>query len=270
MLTISSTNCIKCFFKPDTKRSSDFSKGLVEVYYGFTGQPGLNYSDLENYISRDEKLRAERFLFDEDRYTYISCHGLLRAVLSEKLGKQPLEIAYTYDSNNKPGLEGNPYYFNITHDRGAFALVVSKYFYAGIDIERADRSIDFIPIIKTNFSKKESKFILKMQSDAQENFILLWTRKEALLKAIGTGIVSDLTKIEVSESENIIYKESFDNIIEGSVYNEHFIYSIKLSNYYLSITIPQQEEIKLFHINGENINSYLTRGTMRHFIPGVL
>lgn len=258
MPIIPSSRCIKCFFEPDIKRSSYFPMDEVEVYYGISNDLYSQHPDLEKYISQEESLRAKMFRFPEDRYTYISCHGLLRSILSEKLRKNPLELVFYYDKNNKPGLIGNSYYFNITNDRGAFAFVISKYFYAGIDMEKINRTIDYLPIINNYFSDKERKLILESNDRAYEKFILLWTRKEALLKALGTGIINNLTQVEVSENENIIYKESFDNQIVESVYDEHFIYSEKVLEYYLSIAIPQKADIKLNQINEENIISYLS------------
>lgn len=257
-MIIPSSRCIKCFFEPGISSSSYFPMDEVEVYYGISNDLHSQYTDLEKYINREESLRANKFRFSEDRYTYICCHGLLRSILSEKLQKNPLEIIFNYDRNNKPGLIGNPYYFNITNDRGAFAFVISKYFYAGIDMEKVNRTIDYLPIINNYFSDKERKIILESNDRAYEKFILLWTRKEALLKALGTGIINNLTQVEVSENENIIYKESFDNQIIEPVYNEHFIYSEKVLKYYLSIAIPQKAVIKLHQINEENIISYLT------------
>jgi phosphopantetheinyl transferase len=112
--------------------------------------------------------------------------------------------------------------------------------------------------MNTYFNSVEREFILGSKVNAQENFILLWTRKEALLKAIGTGIITNLKQVTVSEEKNIINKESFDNQIIESVYDEHFIYSEKVHEYYLSIAIPQKAEINLHQINEENIISYLT------------
>jgi len=258
MSIIVSTKCVQCSFVPDTGRSSNFPVGEVDVYFGITNELHSKHPALENNITSNERLRAEKLHYPEDRYTYIYCHGLLRSILSKKLRKDPSEVVFCCDKNNKPGLIGNPCYFNITNDRGVFAFVISKYFYAGIDIEKADRRIDFVPIMNTYFNSVEREFILGSKVNAQENFILLWTRKEALLKAIGTGIITNLKQVTVSEEKNIINKESFDNQIIESVYDEHFIYSEKVHEYYLSIAIPQKAEINLHQINEENIISYLT------------
>ncbi len=254
MPTIKPDRCIKCYFEPDIHRSSVFPSDGVDVYFGDTEDFKLQYSFFQRFLSNEEKIRAERFRHSADKNTFITCHGLLRLALSGKLGISPSELVFCYDINNKPGLAGNPYFFNITNSRDAFAFVISKDFYAGIDIEKADRGIDFLSILNTFFSEQERRFILESKIDSIERFFLLWTRKEALLKAIGTGITASLTEITVSEEQNAVNIESFGNQIVESVFNEHYIYSLKIREYYLSIALPQKTEIKLNQIN--NINIY--------------
>lgn len=254
---IPSDKFIKCIFESEINRSYDFPLCEVEVYYGITKNLYPKHNELESYITHDEKIRADKFHFPEDRDTYISCHGLLRAVLSRKIGKNPSELVFYYDKNHKPGLVGNQLYFNLTHVRGAFAFVISKYFYAGIDMENTDRSINIMPIINTFFSNEERNYILGSGINAQEVFSMLWTRKEALLKAIGTGIINNLAQIKVSEKRNIIYCKAFYNQIGESVSGEHYIYSERLLGYYISVAIPQKTEILITQINEENIISFL-------------
>lgn len=257
MQVISGSSRIHCYFDTGSKTTSEENLNRVEVFYAKTKDLISRYLDFKNYISHEELLRASRFHFDKDKDTYIFCHALLRLILSDRLKKKPLDILFINGLHNKPGLMGNPMYFNITHTRDAFAFATSKNFHVGIDLEKVSREIDFISIIETYFSKREREFILHSQSEAKNRFFLLWTRKEALLKALGTGIISNLTQVEASEQENFINKKSFDNLVTDSAFNEHFIYSKKLCNYYLSIAIPHKATINFYHLNKENIVSLL-------------
>ena len=80
------------------------------------------------------------------------------------------------------------------------------------------------------------QFIIKQLEPAMQKkkFYWYWTRKEALLKAIGTGINTDLNKLEVSNIFNdnisickgkrwIIYP--FDNF--DKTYIGHIVYKYK-------------------------------------------
>lgn len=221
----------------------------VEVFYGFTEKISGHCLDLVNYLSRKEKLRSDRFRFNADRDTYILSHGFLRFVLSKKLNVNPVDIIFKTDKNNKPRLPGNSFYFNLAHSREAFAIAVSRQYYVGIDIENADQDIDILPILNSYFGQEEKKFILESETDIQNKFFLLWTRKEALLKAIGTGIVNDLTQISVSGGRNAINKNIFLNDLCYNIYNEHYIYSEKISDFFLSIAIPAKTDIIINEID---------------------
>jgi 4'-phosphopantetheinyl transferase len=258
MSVIPSENCIQCFFDSETLSSPNLKTSEIEVFYAVTSDLSSEYKYLESYLSQDEKLRADKFHFIEDRNTYISCHGLLRAILSGKLKMNPAEIIINGDKNNKPGLIGNPLYFNVTHVRDAFAFVISNHFYVGIDMEDSSRNIDFIPIINSFFSKKESKFILESPDEVPERFFLIWTRKEALLKALGIGIMTDLTRIEVCKKENTIKKTTFEKNMAYAVSDEHFIYSEKVFGFLLSIALPKRADIILNQINKVNISTLIS------------
>jgi len=165
----------------------------------------------------------------------------------------PLKVVFSCNVNNKPFIQGDPLYFNLSHIRDGFAFSISENLYTGIDIEKEDRNIDFRSIVRHFFSKNEHNFIFGTDSNPIYNFLLLWTRKEALLKAIGTGIVDNLRQIEVCERKNIVYRSTFGNRISKSVSDRHFIYSWILTDYYLSMAVPQKAEIKLNKIKGEDI-----------------
>jgi 4'-phosphopantetheinyl transferase len=258
MLVIDQSDYIRCCF--DSKSSDQLRSGQpnVEVFYSSSDDLKTKYSELKQYISDDEKSRADRFHFETDRKTYVLSHSLLRLILGKRIKKHPLEISFSRDHNNKPVLRGNPVCFNLTHTREAFALAVSDNFYVGIDLETINPGIDIYSIINSFFSERERKLILNSKTDACDSFFLLWTRKEALLKAVGSGLVNDLKVIEVSEPENMIKWNSLEKPAVNSEcgFREHFIYSTKLENNYLSVALPFKTTINVTQIDNENILSY--------------
>jgi phosphopantetheine--protein transferase-like protein len=257
MQLVSGSSDIYCNFDSVFKMTSKNYLNRVDVFYARTKDLITKYNDFKNYITHEELLRAGRFHFDQDRETYISCHALLRLILSGRLKKKPLDILFINGPYNKPGIIGNPLFFNITHTRDSFAFAISRYLSLGIDLEKVNRDLDFKSIMKISFSEKECNYVLESDSNARNRFFLLWTRKEALLKALGIGIVIDLTQVEISEHERYVNNESFGKLVFDSAFNEHFIYSKILLNYYLSIALPHKANIILNQINEENIDSYL-------------
>lgn len=94
---------------------------------------------------------------------------------------------FLYNDYGAPYIEGGPY-FSISHCKTAIAVAVSEN-PIGIDIE-AIRT--FSPeLMRKTMSPAEQQRITSSATPDQE-FIRLWTQKEALLKLQGTGIISDL------------------------------------------------------------------------------
>ena len=250
-------NYIRCCFNQPGKGNQDDSIVLVEIFYARTGDLVSELPWLVAYIDNNERLKAEKFHFENDRNTYLTCHSLLRKVISYKLNKDPSEINIIYDGNNKPWLKSNQLFFNISHTRDTFAFAISDYVKIGIDLENINSSIDFKAIIRTYFSSGEEKYILQDHEQSMDRFFLLWTRKEALLKALGTGIIDKLKDVEVFRKENHLKKGSFNNLIDNSMLRDHYIYSMKLDNNYLSVAVPCKAKIIFHHLDINEIRNLI-------------
>jgi 4'-phosphopantetheinyl transferase len=258
MFRVSNPNYISCSFVPGHDVSHCEENGVTDVYFAETKDLSSVFPDLYNFISYDEKLKADKFKHGRTRETYISCHAILRLVLAQYLNVKPSDLIFQVGANGKPGLVGNPVFFNITHTNDAFAIVVFKDSPVGLDLERINRKIDIHSIIKTYFSKDEREYILKPSTDLEtkDRFFLLWTRKEAMLKALGVGIIDKLSQVEVSGNENFINKDLFEKIVYDNFIQTIYLYSVKVLNYYLSIALPNKSSIYRYNLNSENINSY--------------
>jgi 4'-phosphopantetheinyl transferase len=74
----------------------------------------------------------------------------------------------------------------------------------GVDVERLDEAFEFESIVKHFFSAKEIQYIFQPEADSRQRFYHIWTRKEAYLKAIGTGITESLRTEVLDEIMNDI------------------------------------------------------------------
>jgi 4'-phosphopantetheinyl transferase len=223
---------------------SGYLHDSLEVYFSETDDLKQRPEELENFLSEEERLRAGKFHFQDDRETYISSHAMLRMVISDKLGSKTSQLIFTRDSNNKPQINGRPVHFNLTHTKRAFAFVISPYHYVGIDMEEVNRSLDFKAIMKTHFSLTDQRFVEESAEGQEDRFMLLWTRKESLLKALGVGLVTDLSAYDVSTEESDTEKSPFSEVILTTVRCiNHYIYSARILNYYLSIASPLRSKV---------------------------
>lgn len=116
---------------------------------------------------------------------------------------------WTYNDHGKPIVLGGPH-FSISHCREAIAVAVDDR-PIGIDIE-AIRHADKDLITRVMCAYEQEQIALSDQPD--RTFIRLWTQKEAVVKAQGTGITGfeqlqnlllTAYNIETTENEKYIY-----------------------------------------------------------------
>ncbi len=116
----------------------------------------------------------------------------------------------TYNAYGKPIIPGT--YFSISHTENITLLAASTTNECGIDIEKI-KEVD-VSLYEEYFTEKEWNAI-NSSIELYKTFYLLWTRKEAIIKTIGTGIFEDLKNIDVLNdivfyNNNIFYLNSID------------------------------------------------------------
>jgi 4'-phosphopantetheinyl transferase len=158
---------------------------------------------LEAVLSDDERKRASRFAFPVDRDRFISARGILRAILSRYLGRPASTIEFTYEHAGKPRLRATdadpPISFNVSHSHCLAAYAFSRDRDIGVDVEaiRFDRGSE--RLADRFFSAKELTELCSLPVEARgEAFFWGWTRKEAYVKAKGTGLGTPFDSFDVS------------------------------------------------------------------------
>jgi 4'-phosphopantetheinyl transferase len=155
--------------------------------------------DWRALLSPEERERAAQFRFDRDRDRYIAAHGILRLILNSYLLQLPSLI---YGANGKPALACGSLHFNLSHAEDRAVIAVSATAELGVDLERVRVESDADSIAEICFSPSERRALsLLPQSLQAEAFFKCWTRKEALVKALGDGLSYPLTAFSVSLNE---------------------------------------------------------------------
>lgn len=148
------------------------------------------------HLSPDEEMRADRFVSARDRNRFIVARGKMREILAERLGKQPAELLFQYLPHGKPLLRDGPH-FNLSHSDGWAALVISSGPAVGIDIEW-HRPVEEV-LAEMVFSAQEQRDLQRhVGPDRIAAFYRGWTRKEAYLKACGSGLARALDSFDVT------------------------------------------------------------------------
>jgi 4'-phosphopantetheinyl transferase len=169
------------------------------------GQSSL--ASVTEFLSPDERNRADRFRFEVHRTRFVVGRGLLRIILGRYCKLPPERLRFNYGPNGKPELvpgEGTrrtngTLRFNLAHSENVGLLAVTRTGPVGVDIEQVRRLEEFKELVSQFFSPRESAEFSRLPWEQQPAaFFNLWTRKEALLKATGAGIAHSLNRVEVS------------------------------------------------------------------------
>lgn len=154
------------------------------------------------YLSEDERTRAERFVFKKSRDAYIAARGALRCTLALYLKTDPTSIRFDYTSHGKPALNGadnaQDLRFNLSHSVGRALLALTLGCEVGVDIEKVRADFPYLEIAQQFFTAAEYAALCATAPDLQaQTFFNYWTHKEALIKATGVGLSVPLNQVEV-------------------------------------------------------------------------
>ena len=185
---------------PDQWRLGAFD---VHVWAARLDQPINRIASLAQTLSTDELYRAGTFQFERHRSRFIVGREILRAILSSYLETDPQKLVFAYGSHGKPYLtsqpEGQLLNFNLSHSNELAVLGLTRLPAIGVDVEWVHAIDDVDKPIQHFLSSRETRELAALpKEDRRSAFFNLWTRKEAWLKAKGTGLSDNLDEIEVS------------------------------------------------------------------------
>jgi 4'-phosphopantetheinyl transferase len=154
-------------------------------------------------LSPDEQVRAARFHFERDRQHFTATRALLRTLLATYVGAEPADLVFRYSEKEKPSLDPqashDPVEFNVSHSGTAALLAFARGRALGVDIEIIREDFDPAALAHRFFSKHEQSQLAALDpSEKYSGFFRCWTRKEAYIKAVGTGLSLPLDQFDVS------------------------------------------------------------------------
>ena len=151
-------------------------------------------------LPEQRRRQAEAFRHALGRKQCVLAYRMLCCALQTEYGLSDLP-EFEYSKQGKPFLAGHPdIHFNLSHCRQAVACAVSDR-PVGVDVESIGR--DKPELVEHVMSPREQQTI-RSSARPQETFAILWTRKEALLKLTGEGLVDHLAGVlESPLAENV-------------------------------------------------------------------
>jgi 4'-phosphopantetheinyl transferase len=142
-------------------------------------------------LSTSELDRAKRFVFARDRRRYLAAHCALRNALIARTGLSATALEIVADPLGKPRLAGGApaCSFNLSHSEDFAVIALAASGDIGVDIEVLRSVPDARALAEQNYTRTECIALACAESSRRDLlFLLAWTRKEACLKAIGSGL----------------------------------------------------------------------------------
>lgn len=160
---------------------------------------------LRSLLSPDEIQRAYRLKTNLHQTRFIIAHGILRKIISFYVNLLPDQLIFQYSTYQKPYLP-SPYtdlQFNMSHSHDYAAFAITQHAAIGIDIEKI-LPIQHQEIANRYFSQKENLAISALAKAEQSYaFYRIWSRKEAIIKAIGKGLSMPLDSFTVASDDQV-------------------------------------------------------------------
>lgn len=148
-------------------------------------------SRYENLLSAEELQRLHGFHAPASAKEFLVGRALLRSALATRIRCAPHELQFSKNSDGKPALSfpASNWQFNLTHSHDWVALVLCEGHRVGIDIESYVRRNNLPAIAQRFFSDDENAHLAQYRdSEWLDNFLAIWTLKEAHAKALGCGL----------------------------------------------------------------------------------
>ena len=174
----------------------------------------LNINEITDHEAVRERLplryeRAMKYRSEEDRLRCIGA-GLL---LIRELGiEKESEILHTPDG--KPFLSDGPA-FSLSHSGLSCVLAIGEG-RVGVDIERMDEA----NLAALEAAADDAEQVWIREGDRLRRFHALWTRKEALAKAVGTGHFRNPREIDLRKYDSRCFSTFFREAYCISAYEE--------------------------------------------------
>ena len=188
---------------PVPELATSFTNDAIEIVITRLDPRTEAVAGLAQWLSDEERRRADRYDFDRDRRRFIVARARLRQLLALRLMTRPEAVELVYRAHGKPALahgsNDRDWRFSVSHCDEIAVYAFSQGREVGIDIEAIREVRDADAIVSQFFSRCEQEAYRALDPGAKRlGFFNCWTRKEAFLKALGHGLSHPLDCFDVS------------------------------------------------------------------------
>ena len=153
-------------------------------------------------LDAEERRRSDRFVVPGARRRFSLCRAALRINLCERLGCANDELSFGYLEHGKPFAKVNgtlsPVSFNVSHSGSNGLIGFAEHDGLGVDLEERAPDRNFDGIGSSVYGPGERRALTAATGPRKVDlFYRLWSLKEALIKALGTGFSLNPSRFEV-------------------------------------------------------------------------
>jgi 4'-phosphopantetheinyl transferase len=147
-----------------------------------------------------ENLRMRRKRNPGDREMLVLAYAMHRMLLGHALGMNPATVPLWRDAAGCPRVGDNLVHTSLSHAGDWIALAISRVGPLGVDIEPLSRMDMLLEMADATCAPSERPELEALAADQRKRALLaLWVRKEALLKAAGTGLSVEMSSFAAPE-----------------------------------------------------------------------
>lgn len=230
------------FFIRQVDRIEDCIVDRFPVVYEFNIR---DFEDTENLLLRNlseyEKHRSFTYRKKQDALRYLVTRAAVRLIIARLSNIKPSEVLLGTSENLKPVVlnTGNLLNFNVSHSGDKVLLAIDQS-PIGIDVEHRNNAVNAKIYGERVLNNDELHLILN-KGNFRELFCLLWTRKEALVKALGKGIDDDIKRIPALDGKHSIWgleKEPYKWSVTSFLSDDEYICSLAYLHKDAQIDLP--------------------------------
>jgi 4'-phosphopantetheinyl transferase len=172
--------------------------GLARVWLVPVDLPPEVVARCRDVLDSSERERAAAFLSERDRQQYTVAHGALRLLAARELQVTPSALRWNPGAYGKPELaapwSGAGLSTSLSHSADLVAVAIAVGRAVGVDIQHLAPRVDVVSMSARFYPPAEATYVAtgRDASARADRFTHLWSRKEAVVKAAGGRLWTNL------------------------------------------------------------------------------
>lgn len=151
------------------------------------------------WLTAEERDACARLATSDLRARAVAARVFTRGILGRAMRQPPGAVRLTTSRYGKALVRDGPQ-FSLSHSGSVAVVAVHPWLPVGIDVEQRDRAVSGDSLASCLSPAEEG-----VPPSDRAGWLRLWVRKEAVIKALGLGLSSDLTTFDVGHTARAAY-----------------------------------------------------------------